>query len=112
MAEGEQKNSRELCNAAREANDLDEVLKILRELNQALKREGQVRRDFRSRMPGAACIATRWGISITLRSSTALECQSVTAKPGLDTVEVRSSSLLVPTISFIGRENPEILQPA
>ena len=70
MAEGEQKNWRELCNAAREANDPDELLKILQELNKALKREGQVRRDFRSRIPGAACIATRWGISTTLRSST------------------------------------------
>ncbi len=70
MAEGEQKNWRELCNAVREANDPDEVLKILKELNKALKREGQVRRDFRSRIPGAACIATRWGISTTLRSST------------------------------------------
>jgi hypothetical protein len=39
MAEGEQKNWRELCNAAREATDPDEVLKILKELNKALKRE-------------------------------------------------------------------------
>ncbi len=70
MAEGEQKNWRELCNAAREATDPDEVLKILKELNKALKREGQVRHDFRSRIPGAAWIATRWGISTTLRSST------------------------------------------
>jgi hypothetical protein len=54
MAAGEQKNWREFCNAVREANDPDEVLKILRELNKALKREGQVRRDFRSRIPGAA----------------------------------------------------------
>jgi hypothetical protein len=70
MAEGEQKNWRELCNAAREANDPDELLKILQELNKALKREEQVRRDFRSPLTGAACIATRWGISTTLRSST------------------------------------------
>jgi hypothetical protein len=70
MAEGEQKNWRELCNAVRDANDPDEVLKILKELNKALKREGQVRPDFRSRIPGAAYIATRWGISTTLRSST------------------------------------------
>jgi len=69
MAEGEQKNWRELCNAAREATDPDEVLKILEELDKALKREGQVQRDFRSRIPGAACVATRWGISTTLRSS-------------------------------------------
>jgi hypothetical protein len=70
MAKGEQKNWRELCNAARETNDPDELLKILQELNKALEREGQVRRDFRSRIPGAACIATRWGISTTLRGST------------------------------------------
>jgi hypothetical protein len=59
MAEGEPKNWRELCNAAREATDPDEVLKILKELNKALKCEGQVRHDFRSRIPGAAWIATR-----------------------------------------------------
>jgi hypothetical protein len=47
MAEAERKNWRELCNAAREANDPDELLKILQELNKALKREEQVRRDFR-----------------------------------------------------------------
>ena len=47
MAEGEQKNWKELCNAAREANDPAELLKILQELNKALKREEQVRRDFR-----------------------------------------------------------------
>jgi hypothetical protein len=47
MAEGERKNWRELCNAAREANDPDELLKILQELNKALRREEQVRRDFR-----------------------------------------------------------------
>jgi hypothetical protein len=47
MAEGERKNWRELCNAALEVNDPDELLKILQELNKTLKREGQVRRDFR-----------------------------------------------------------------
>jgi hypothetical protein len=49
MAEGARKNWRELCNAAREASDPDELLKILQELNKALKREEQVRRDFRRR---------------------------------------------------------------
>jgi hypothetical protein len=33
--------------AALEAKDPDELLKIVQELNQALKREEQVRRDFR-----------------------------------------------------------------
>jgi len=47
MAEGERRNWRELCNAAREANDPDELLKILQELNKALKREEQVQRHFR-----------------------------------------------------------------
>lgn len=47
MAQGERKNWRELCKAALGAKDPDELLKILQELNQALKREEQVRRDFR-----------------------------------------------------------------
>ena len=47
MAEGVRKNWRDLCNAALGARDPDELLNILQELNQALKREEQVRRDFR-----------------------------------------------------------------
>jgi hypothetical protein len=47
MAVGERKNWRELCNDALGAKDPDELLKILQKLNQALKREEQVRRDFR-----------------------------------------------------------------
>jgi hypothetical protein len=47
MAEGERKNWRQLCNAALEAKDPDELLKILQQLNKVLKREEQVRRDFR-----------------------------------------------------------------
>jgi hypothetical protein len=39
-----------LCNAALAAKDPGELLKILRELNQSLKREEQVRRDFREAM--------------------------------------------------------------
>jgi hypothetical protein len=50
MAEREGKNWRELCNAALGAKDPDELLKIVQELNQALKREEQVRRDFREAM--------------------------------------------------------------
>jgi hypothetical protein len=50
MAERERKNWRELCNAALGAKDPDELLKIVQELNQALKREEQVRRDFREAM--------------------------------------------------------------
>ena len=50
MAEGKCKNWRELCHAALEAKDPDELLKILQELNQALKSEEQVRRDFREAM--------------------------------------------------------------
>ena len=50
MAEGERKNWRELCSAALEANDPDELLKILQDLNKALKSEEQVRRDFREAM--------------------------------------------------------------
>jgi hypothetical protein len=47
MAEGQRRNWRELCNAALEAKDPDELLEILQQLNKALKREEQVRRDFR-----------------------------------------------------------------
>jgi hypothetical protein len=47
MAEREQETWRKLCDAARKSNDPDELLRILRELNKALKREEQVRRDFR-----------------------------------------------------------------
>ena len=50
MAEGERKNWRELAKAAREAKDPDELLKILQDLNKALKREEQVRRVFREAM--------------------------------------------------------------
>ena len=50
MAQGKPKNWRELCNAALAATDPDELLKILQELNQALKSEEQVRRDFREAM--------------------------------------------------------------
>ena len=47
MAEGNRKNWRELCNAALEARDPDELLKIVQQLNRALKCEEQIRRDFR-----------------------------------------------------------------
>jgi hypothetical protein len=47
MAEACRKSWRELCSAALEAKDPDELLKIVQDLNRALKREEQVRRDFR-----------------------------------------------------------------
>jgi hypothetical protein len=47
MAQGERKNWRELCKAALNARDPDELLGIAQELNKALKREEQIRRDFR-----------------------------------------------------------------
>jgi hypothetical protein len=50
MAQGERKNWRELCRSALSAKDPDELLKILQELNRALKSEEQVRRDFREAM--------------------------------------------------------------
>jgi len=50
VAERERKNWRELCSAALEAKDPDELLKIVQELNRVLKREEQVRRDFREAM--------------------------------------------------------------
>ena len=42
MAEAHRKNWRDLCSAALEAKDAD-----VQELNRVLKREEQVRRDFR-----------------------------------------------------------------
>jgi hypothetical protein len=47
MPEGDHKNWRELCNAALEARDPDELLTIVQELKKVLKCEEQVRRDFR-----------------------------------------------------------------
>jgi hypothetical protein len=38
-AESEQKTWRELCDAARKSTDPDELLRILRELNKALRRD-------------------------------------------------------------------------
>jgi hypothetical protein len=48
MTEGSQKNWRQLCNAALEAKDPDQLLKIVQELNKVLKQEEQVRRDLRA----------------------------------------------------------------
>jgi hypothetical protein len=50
MAEEEQKNWRDLCSAALNAKDPDELLRIVGELNKVLKREERVRRDFRDAM--------------------------------------------------------------
>jgi hypothetical protein len=47
MAGGRRKNWRELCIAALDARDPDELLQILQELNRVLKDEEQVRHDFR-----------------------------------------------------------------
>lgn len=50
MAGEERKNWRELCSAALEAKDPDELLRIVQELNKVLKHEEQVRHDFRNAM--------------------------------------------------------------
>lgn len=47
MAEGDRKSWRELCSAALEAKDPDELLKIVQQLNRVLKCEEQIRHDFR-----------------------------------------------------------------
>lgn len=47
-AETNHKNWRELCSAALNAGDPDELLEIVQELNKALKREEEVRRDLRA----------------------------------------------------------------
>ena len=50
MASEQRKNWRELCRAALEAKDPDELLQIVQELNIALKQEEQVRHAFRHAM--------------------------------------------------------------
>jgi hypothetical protein len=50
MANEQRKNWRELCSAALQAKDPDELLQIVQELNIALKQEEQVRHDFRHAM--------------------------------------------------------------
>ena len=50
MAIGEHMSWRELCRAALEAKDPNQLLEIVEELNKALKDEEQVRRDFREAM--------------------------------------------------------------
>ena len=50
MAKEQRRNWRELCRAALEAKDPDELLQIVQELNIALKQEEQVRHDFRHAM--------------------------------------------------------------
>jgi hypothetical protein len=47
MAIEEHTSWRELCHAALQAKDPNELLEIVQELNKALKHEEQVRRDFR-----------------------------------------------------------------
>jgi uncharacterized protein HemY len=50
MAQLQRKNWRELCRAALDAKDPDELLQIVQQLTKVLKREEQVRRDFREAM--------------------------------------------------------------
>lgn len=50
MAKEQYKNWRELCRAALDAKDPDQLLRIAEELSKVLKSEEQVRRDFRSAM--------------------------------------------------------------
>ncbi|MCU1304610.1 MAG: hypothetical protein JWQ87_4894 [Candidatus Sulfotelmatobacter sp.] len=50
MANEHRRNWRELCSAALNARDPDELLQIAQELTKVLKREEQVRRDFREAM--------------------------------------------------------------
>ncbi|MGA8621618.1 MAG: hypothetical protein WB660_24235 [Candidatus Sulfotelmatobacter sp.] len=50
MAEQRRKNWRELCSAALNAKDPDELLQIVQELSNVLKSEEQVRHDFRDAM--------------------------------------------------------------
>ena len=53
MVEGKRRNWRELCTAALQAKSPDDLLMILEELKNVLKREEQVRHDFRHAMKTA-----------------------------------------------------------
>lgn len=46
MAQEYRKNWRDLCNAVVQAKDSDELFRLVRELNQALEREEEIRRDL------------------------------------------------------------------
>jgi len=48
MAETQRKTWRELCRAALDAQDPDELLRIVQQLSRVLKSEEQIRRDFRN----------------------------------------------------------------
>jgi len=48
MAETQRKTWRELCRAALDAKDPDELLRIVQQLSRVLKSEEQIRRDFRN----------------------------------------------------------------
>jgi len=52
MTGSNSENWRDLCTAALDAKDPDELLRIVQRLNKALKREEQVRRDFRTTKSG------------------------------------------------------------
>jgi hypothetical protein len=47
MAEAVRKSWKDLCSAALEAKDADQLLVILQQLDRVLKHEEEVRRDFR-----------------------------------------------------------------
>jgi hypothetical protein len=57
MAERQQKTWRELCRAALDAKDPDELLRIVQQLSRVLKSEEQVRRDFRNALGAARSAA-------------------------------------------------------
>lgn len=52
MPEQDDKNWKQLCSAALEAKDSDELLEVVRKLNNALKDEEQVNQDQRKRRIG------------------------------------------------------------
>jgi hypothetical protein len=47
MAEQNPKNWRDLCRAALETKDANELMRIVEQLNKVLKKEEQIRREFR-----------------------------------------------------------------
>ena len=60
MPEQNRKNWRDLCHEALEARNPDQLMEILQELNKALKREEQVRQDFRKAIhPGKSAGGVR-----------------------------------------------------
>jgi hypothetical protein len=90
MAEAHRKNWRDLCSAALEAKDPDELLKIVQELNRVLKREEQVRRDFREALKSQQ---SSRGDSMLTTGSIPHRVTRISKHAGAETNECHNSAL-------------------